>query len=118
MNLSLTWQKLTHKTLITNIIEEQTSSEVCSFYFVCIENPIFRQSGQNYNYNVTSYSKEKGTEESVSEIESPSILHFATHGFVKEANDGSVMSQTGLIMSYGARAWEGRDIPQGAKDGI
>lgn len=28
------------------------------------------------------------------------------------------MNKTGLIMSYGARAWEGRNIPPGAEDGI
>lgn len=70
------------------------------------------------NYTVTSYSKEHGTEESVSEIGSPSILHFATHGFVKESEEESIMSQTGLVLSFGARAWEGREIPPGAEDGI
>ncbi len=73
---------------------------------------------QGYNFNIKSYSREKGTEESVSEIGSPSILHFATHGFVKESDDESIMSKTGLVFSYGARALEGRNIPKGAEDGI
>lgn len=73
---------------------------------------------QGYNFNIKSYSREKGTEESVSEIGSPYILHFATHGFVKESDDESIMSKTGLVFSYGARALEGRNIPKGAEDGI
>ncbi len=73
---------------------------------------------QKNDFQVKSFSKEKGTEESVNEIVSPSILHFATHGFVRENNDNTVMNKTGLIMSYGARAWEGRNIPPGAEDGI
>ena len=76
------------------------------------------ENNDNKSYRVTSYSKENGTEESVSEIGSPSILHFATHGFVKESEDESIMSQTGLVLSFGARAWEGREIPPGAEDGI
>ncbi len=69
---------------------------------------------------VKTYTKEHGTEESVKQMSghSPSILHFATHGWVKEQNDEGSMNKTGLILSYGARAMEGRKIPEGAEDGI
>lgn len=67
------------------------------------------------------FSKEKGTEKSVKMLDgnSPTILHFATHGFVNDnENNENPMDNTGLIMSYGARKWEGKDIPNNVEDGI
>lgn len=71
------------------------------------------------DYRVQTFTKQQGTEESVKSLDghSPSILHFATHGFVdRSSND--VMQKSGLILSYGARAWEGKPIPKNTEDGI
>ena len=72
------------------------------------------------HYRIQVLSRQDGTEESVKAMDghSPSILHFATHGFVKDNTKGDVMRQSGLVLSYGARAWEGRNIPKGKEDGI
>ena len=73
-----------------------------------------------FQYDVKVFSRQNGTEESAKALDgrSPSILHFATHGFVKENAGEDIMRNTGLVLSYGARAWEGRDIPKGVEDGI
>lgn len=73
-----------------------------------------------FHYNVKVFSRQNGTEESAKALDghSPSILHFATHGFVKKNAGEDIMRNTGLVLSYGARAWEGRDIPNGVEDGI
>ena len=84
-----------------------------------------------------SYIGESATEESVKALsgQSPSILHFATHGFVilnQSQYDASAFAQSmtglnersaymlrsGLVLSGGNNAWMGVDIPEGVEDGI
>lgn len=71
-------------------------------------------------YRVMCLSKEQGTEQSVKKMDgnSPTILHFATHGFVAQEEGVDIMKNTGLIMAYGARKWEDKSVPMGVDDGI
>ncbi len=71
-------------------------------------------------YSVHSYTQKQGTEASFKALNgrSPSILHLSTHGFVNRPNETEVMQRSGLILSYGARAWEGKPVPKDAEDGI
>ena len=69
---------------------------------------------------VRTYTKKQGTEESFKAMDShsPSILHLSTHGFVDRPKETDAMRRSGLILSYGARAWEGKLVPKDAEDGI
>ncbi len=62
----------------------------------------------------------QGTEASFKALDghSPSIIHLATHGFVNRKSADGAMQKSGLIMAYGARAWEGASVPSGVDDGI
>ena len=70
-------------------------------------------------YQVMTLSQKQGTEASFKSLDgkSPSILHLSTHGFVNR-NAKDVMQQSGLVLSFGARAWEGKSIPENTEDGI
>ncbi len=70
-------------------------------------------------YQVMTLSQKQGTEASFKSLDgkSPSILHLSTHGFVNR-NAKDVMQQSGLALSFGARAWEGKSIPENTEDGI
>lgn len=84
-----------------------------------------------------SYIGESAIEEAVKALsgQSPSILHFATHGFVISSQSqydasafaqsmtglnerGTYMLRSGLVLSGGNNAWMGADIPEGIEDGI
>lgn len=71
-------------------------------------------------YAVSTLSQKQGTEASFKSLDgrSPSVLHIATHGFVNRKSTTDVMKQSGLIMSYGARAWEGLPVEPGTEDGL
>jgi CHAT domain-containing protein len=71
-------------------------------------------------YHVNKLSQKQGTEASFKSLsgKSPSILHLSTHGFVNRPIEGNAMQRSGLIMAYGARAWEGKAIPKDTEDGI
>ena len=71
-------------------------------------------------YQIRTYTQKQGTEESFKALNahSPSILHLSTHGFVDRPKETDAMRRSGLILSYGARAWEGKPVPKDAKDGI
>ena len=71
-------------------------------------------------YHVNKLSQKQGTEASFKSLsgKSPSILHLSTHGFVNRPIEGDAMQRSGLIMAYGARAWEGKSIPENTEDGI
>lgn len=71
-------------------------------------------------YHVNRLSQKQGTEASFKSLsgKSPSILHLSTHGFVNRPIEGDAMQRSGLIMAYGARAWEGKSIPENTEDGI
>lgn len=81
-------------------------------------------------FDVTSYSGADGTEESFLDMngKSPLILHLATHGFYytpSEAKEvdylngyNDAMSLSGLIMSGGNAAWQGKDLPDGVLGGV
>lgn len=71
-------------------------------------------------YQVTLFSQKKGTESSFKSLDGKrtSILHLSTHGFVNRPIEGDMMQRSGLVLSFGARAWEGKDIPSGTEDGI
>lgn len=71
-------------------------------------------------YDIRIYTQKQGTEESFKALDghSPSILHLSTHGFVDRPNETDAMQRSGLILSYGARAWEGKPVPKDAEDGI
>lgn len=71
-------------------------------------------------YQIRTYTQEQGTEESFKAMDShsPSILHLSTHGFVDRQNESDAMRRSGLILSYGARAWEGKPVPKDVEDGI
>jgi CHAT domain-containing protein len=75
-------------------------------------------SGKQYQVNVLS--QKQGTEASFKSLsgKSPSILHLSTHGFVNRRIEGDAMQRSGLIMAYGARAWEGKAVPKETEDGI
>ncbi len=75
-------------------------------------------SGKQYHVNMLS--QKQGTEASFKSLsgKSPSILHLSTHGFVNRSIEGDAMQRSGLIMAYGARAWEGKTIPKDTEDGI
>ncbi len=72
------------------------------------------------NYVVNFNTQKQGTETSFKAMDghSPSIIHLATHGFVNRKDADSTMQQSGLLMTYGARAWEGKTIPSDIDDGI
>ena len=71
-----------------------------------------------------------GTEESFLSMhgKSPQILHLATHGFYytpAQANEvnylrgyNDAMSLSGLIMSGGNAAWQGKELPEGVLGGV
>jgi CHAT domain-containing protein len=71
-------------------------------------------------YHVNKLSQKQGTEASFKSLsgKSPSILHLSTHGFVNRPIEGDAMQRSGLIMAYGARAWEGKAVPKDTEDGI
>ena len=71
-------------------------------------------------YQIRTYTQKQGTEESFKALDghSPSILHLSTHGFVDRPNEQDVMQRSGLILSYGARAWEGKPVPKDTEDGV
>ena len=71
-------------------------------------------------YHVNKLSQKQGTEASFKSLsgKSPSILHLSTHGFVNRPIEGDAMQRSGLIMAYGARAWEGKSVPKDTEDGI
>ena len=71
-------------------------------------------------YHVNRLSQKQGTEASFKSLsgKSPSILHLSTHGFVNRPIEGDAMQRSGLIMAYGARAWEGKSVPKDTEDGI
>jgi len=71
-------------------------------------------------YQVKTLSQKQGTEASFKSLsgKSPSILHLSTHGFVNRPIEGDAMQRSGLIMAYGARAWEGKSVPKDTEDGI
>lgn len=70
-------------------------------------------------FQVKTLSQKQGTEASFKSLDgkSPSILHLSTHGFVNR-NAKDVMQRSGLVLSFGARAWEGKSIPENTEDGI
>lgn len=72
------------------------------------------------NYLYLTFTLNKGTESSLRLFSgaSPSILHFATHGFVNHGTNPNPMQRCGLIMTAGARAWEGKPVPPDQDDGI
>lgn len=72
------------------------------------------------DYKTRTYTQKQGTEASFKALDgnSPSILHLSTHGFVDRPNEQDAMQRSGLILSYGARAWEGKPVPKDAEDGI
>ena len=84
----------------------------------------------NSKFKVTPYMGMNGTEESFLSMHgnSPQILHLATHGFYytpSQANEidylkgySDAMSLSGLIMSGGNAAWQGRKLPEGVLEGI
>lgn len=71
-------------------------------------------------YQVKAFTQQQGTEASFKALsgKSPSILHLSTHGFVNRPIEGDAMQRSGLIMAFGARAWEGKTVPKGTEDGI
>lgn len=81
-------------------------------------------------FNVIPYMGVDGTEESFLNLhgKSPKILHLATHGFYYtplEANDvdylrgySDAMLLSGLIMSGGNAAWQGKELPKGVLGGV
>ena len=81
-------------------------------------------------FKVTPYTGVNGTEESFLSMhgKSPQILHLATHGFYytpTEAEEvdylrgyGDAMSLSGLIMSGGNAAWQGKELPEGVLGGV
>ena len=81
-------------------------------------------------FKVTPYTGVNGTEESFLSMhgKSPRILHLATHGFYytpTEAEEvdylrgyGDAMSLSGLIMSGGNAAWQGKELPEGVLGGV
>lgn len=75
-------------------------------------------SGKQYQVNM--FSQKQGTEASFKSLsgKSTSILHLSTHGFVNRPIEGDAMQRSGLIMAYGARAWEGKSVPKDTEDGI
>ncbi|MBR5132641.1 MAG: CHAT domain-containing protein [Alistipes sp.] len=84
----------------------------------------------NSNVNVTIFMGGKGTEESFLSLNrhSPKILHIATHGFYFTPSEASsvgylkgysdAMSLSGLIMSGGNAAWQGKKLPAGVLGGV
>lgn len=81
-------------------------------------------------FDVTSYYGADGTEESFLDMngKSPQILHLATHGFYytpSEAEEvdylngyNDAMLLSGLIMSGGNAAWQGKELPDGVLGGV
>lgn len=71
-------------------------------------------------FKIRTYTQKQGTEESFKALDghSPSILHLSTHGFVDRPKETNAMRRSGLILSYGARAWEGKPVPKDTEDGI
>lgn len=81
-------------------------------------------------FKVTPYTGVNGTEESFLSMhgKSPRILHLATHGFYytpTEAEEvdylkgySDAMSLSGLIMSGGNAAWQGKELPEGVLGGV
>lgn len=81
-------------------------------------------------FKVTPCMGMNGTEESFLSMhgKSPQILHLATHGFYytpAQANEvnylrgyNDAMSLSGLIMSGGNAAWQGKELPEGVLGGV
>lgn len=81
-------------------------------------------------FEVSPYMGMNGTEESFLSMhgKSPQILHLATHGFYytpTQANEvdylrgySDAMSLSGLIMSGGNAAWQGKKLPEGVLGGV
>ena len=91
----------------------------------------------NTNTEIKTYIGSSALEDRVKELNglSPTILHFATHGFVISNQlqyDGSSFAQSvitsnlrntamqwsGLILAGGNHSWKGESNPQGTEDGI
>ncbi|MEE0237282.1 MAG: CHAT domain-containing protein [Bacteroidales bacterium] len=81
-------------------------------------------------FKVTPYTGVNGTEESFLSMhgKAPRIIHLATHGFYytpTEAEEvdylrgySDAMSLSGLIMSGGNAAWQGKELPEGVLGGV
>lgn len=79
---------------------------------------------------VESYSGINGTEESFVALSgrAPRVLHLATHGFYYSADDAQdvnylqgyqdAMMLSGLVLSGGNAAWQGKELPDGVLGGI
>ena len=80
--------------------------------------------------SATVFTGQNGTEDVVKGFSSnsPSIIHFATHGFFMADGDTNpyfddrimirTMNRSGLIMSNGQSAWLGNPVPEGKEDGV
>lgn len=85
---------------------------------------------ENSNVNVTTFMGGRGTEESFLSLNrhSPEILHIATHGFYFTPTEASsveylkgysdAMSLSGLVLSGGNAAWQGKKLPKGVCGGV
>lgn len=81
-------------------------------------------------YQVREYKGNTGTEESFLNLsgKSPRLLHLATHGFYYTPEEASrndylrgfqnAMYLSGLVLSGGNTAWQGKEIPEGVLGGI
>lgn len=81
-------------------------------------------------FKVTPYTGVNGTEESFLSMhgKAPRILHLATHGFYYTPTKAEevdylrgysdAMSLSGLIMSGGNAAWQGKELPAGTLGGV
>ena len=81
-------------------------------------------------WQVTPYTGKNGTEESFLAMhgKSPRVLHLATHGFYYTPGKAErvnylkgytdAMSLSGLVLSGGNAAWQGKELPEGVLGGI
>ena len=81
-------------------------------------------------WQVTPYTEKNGTEESFLAMhgKSPRVLHLATHGFYYTSDKAErvnylkgytdAMSLSGLVLSGGNAAWQGKKLPEGVLGGI
>ena len=81
-------------------------------------------------WQVTPYTGKNGTEESFLAMhgKSPRVLHLATHGFYYTSDKAErvnylkgytdAMSLSGLVLSGGNAAWQGKKLPEGVLGGI
>lgn len=84
----------------------------------------------SHQLSVKPYSGAQGTEESFLEMngKAPQILHMATHGFYYTPDEAQkieglqgykdAMLLSGLVMSGGNAAWQGKELPEGVLGGI